>query len=426
MALSAKVGAFNSTTSASGTTIPITGLGFQPKAIIFWWSGITGTADAVSAASIASGLGFACGTTDRRCTGLATTASPATTSVTGRIQRNDACVATVSGAGSVLGLLDLSAIGADGFTMIVDDQFPTSVRVHYLALGGDTLTNASTGEFDASDATGTQQVTGVTSFQPDGLLMTSCMFGSSTQSTIGLWGLGAAVSSSQQAVLSVGSRNGVGDANNASYCLEGPECFAVLDATNANPPPVMRAAYTQSSATGFDLSWAEIGFTGTRLIYFLALQGVDMAIGSLTTQTDTVTDITTTGLGFQPSAVMFFSAARPESSADASSVGLHASIGAATSATERGAQAWMEENIAASGLMESAIAVEHDAVYINISTSDTVQGLMDLKSIDSNGFTCIMDDADPSGSFVWWMAFGEPGSGGGASTGHGILLLGVG
>jgi hypothetical protein len=31
---------------------------------------------------------------------------------------------------------------------------------------------------------------------------------------------------------------------------------------------------------------------------------------------------------------------------------------------------------------------------------------MDIQSIDADGFTCIMDDADPSQSFVGDMAFG--------------------
>lgn len=424
MALSAKVGAFDSGTAVSTTTIGVTGVGFVPKALIFWWSGRSESTDAVGAQSIAAGLGFACGATDRRCSGVATT-SGGTTTATGRIQRNDACVATVSGAGSVLGLLDLVSMDADGFTMIVDDQFPASVRVHYLALGGDTLTNASTGEFDASDSAGTQNVTSVTAFEPSGVLLSSCMFASSTQGTIGLWGMGAAASPTQQGVLTVGLRNGVGDGDNTTYCLDEVECFAVMDSPTANPPPVMRAALTGFTATGFDLNWLEIGFTGTRLVYFLALQGVEMAIGSLLTQTDTVTTIPVTGLGFTPSAAMFFSGARAESAQNFSTTHAHVSIGAATSDTNRGAHAFWDEDTASSGLVESATAVEHDAVYINISASDAVQGLMDVQSFDSDGFTCIMDDADPSQSFVWYMAFGEVAAGGGGGGGH-LTLLGVG
>ncbi len=56
---------------------------------------------------------------------------------------------------------------------------------------------------------------------------------------------------------------------------------------------------------------------------------------------------------------------------------------------------------------ETARAVEHDEVYANIATDDTIEGLLDIKSIDSDGFTCVMDDPDPSAAFVPYMAFGD-------------------
>lgn len=409
MALSVKAGAFDSGTGVATTTIEVD-TGFQPKAIIFWWSGKADTTDACSAGTIAAGVGFACGTSDRRCSGWASTSGGAN-SATGRIQRNDACVATVTGAGSVGGLLDLNSLDADGFTLIVDDAFSASVRVHYLALGGDTITGAVTGEFDCNDATGSQSVTGV-GFEPDGVLFATNLLGSSTQGTIGLFGFGAATSATEEAVVAVGGRNLVSVADTTSYALTG-ECIAVVDATVANPPPVMRAEFTQFTADGFDLNWLEIGFTGTRLCNYLALAGASMKVGSLLTQTDTTTPIQVTGMGFQPSAVLFASAARAASTANASTDDAMCSIGAATGPAERGAQAVWDEDDAASGLIECATAVEHDAVYINIASDDTAQGLMDLTSMDSDGFSCIMDDADPSQNFVWWMAFGEGAGGGG-------------
>lgn len=425
MALEKSVGAFSSGTGAVTTTIEIN-TGFEPKAIIFWWTGITGTIDAVGSSDVSQGVGFACGTTNRRCAGWATTDGQST-SVTGRINRNDACVATISGAGSVLGLLDISSFDADGFTLVVDDQFPASIRIHYMALGGDTITNATTGEFDMEDGDVTQPV--VVGFEPNAILLSSTLFASSTQGTIGLFGFGAATAPDEAAVIAIGDRTGIGDQDANSYCRMG-ECMAILDSTQAGGPVDMRAEFNEfntDNGGSFELNWVETGFTGTRLCNYLALAGASVKVGSLSTEVGTSTEIPV-DLGFTPEAVMFVSAARTESIANSSSAHAHFSMGAATGPTERGAQAAWDEDFPSPSTSASATAVEHDAVYINIAADDTVQARMDVQSFDSNGFTCIMDTADIAQNFVWYMAFGEPSGGGGSSAyvPGGMLRLGIG
>jgi hypothetical protein len=87
------------------------------------------------------------------------------------------------------------------------------------------------------------------------------------------------------------------------------------------------------------------------------------------------------------------------------------SIGAFSSLTDRGAQSGLDENGKADS--ETTTIIEFDEVYANIATDSTIAGLMDVKSVDSDGFTMIMDDADPSQAFVWYIAFGPapvPGS----------------
>jgi hypothetical protein len=81
------------------------------------------------------------------------------------------------------------------------------------------------------------------------------------------------------------------------------------------------------------------------------------------------------------------------------------SIGAGTSTSNRVAMAIMDEdNLATS---ETSSAIEFDEVYIHINTSDTLEGLGDINSITSDGFTFIMDDADPAQMYVWWVAAGD-------------------
>lgn len=62
-----------------------------------------------------------------------------------------------------------------------------------------------------------------------------------------------------------------------------------------------------------------------------------------------------------------------------------------------------EDNLADT---ETATGNYDSAVYINIA-DDAAVGLMDLKSIESDGFTCVMDDTDPSACWVTYLAFGS-------------------
>jgi len=64
MTMYSKVGNFTIDTSkTSGQTTPITGLGFQPKIVLFFWGGRTTAGEGVTAANIMSGFGAANGTT---------------------------------------------------------------------------------------------------------------------------------------------------------------------------------------------------------------------------------------------------------------------------------------------------------------------------------------------------------------------------
>ena len=68
MAYSSYVGSFNiDTTKTVGQTQAITGLGFQPKVVLFWWSGSTATGDAVAGGNINIGFGAMIDATHRFC-----------------------------------------------------------------------------------------------------------------------------------------------------------------------------------------------------------------------------------------------------------------------------------------------------------------------------------------------------------------------
>src|SRR3990167_11012985 len=135
MAFSAKVGAFNVITTAAGNTQAITGVGFQPLAVIFWYSGRTDSTDTVGRLSHTRGMGFAISSSDQRAVCSASTDASASSATYGAVT-NVRCITTFNGAGTIQGAMTFTSMDADGFTLTVGTQFTGGFRVHYLALGG--------------------------------------------------------------------------------------------------------------------------------------------------------------------------------------------------------------------------------------------------------------------------------------------------
>jgi hypothetical protein len=394
----AKVGSFNTGTGAAASTVAVTGVGFTPKVVKFWWTGRTNTTDTVGRANIRRGYGWAISTTDRRVI-CDFSEDAVATSDASRAHSEGACIMTVNDANAIDGALDLQSMDSDGFTLVVDDQMPVDLRIHYLALAGDDLTNIASLTFTEPGATGNQDTTGA-GFQPDYV-----EFISNGETTAPPDGSGnarlmiGAYDGTNQAVLMAYVSNGEATMDTRTYCTTG-ECIALCSA--AIPPTVTgRADGVSFLSDGFRLNWVERA--EARYIFALCMKGGDYTVGTLQTQTDTTTDITESGLGYEPAAVQFFSHCNTESTSDTLQDNDRISIGA-FSGYERGAQGSLDED----GVADSEVttAIEFDAVYVNISTASAVQGLMDIKTIGTDGFTCIMDDADPSQAFVWYAAFG--------------------
>lgn len=395
------VGSFNSGTGAISTTVAVTGVGFTPKAILFWWAGRADSTDAIGRANKNRGFGVATSATARGS--MATSSNDASASSNSSMALTNAhCVITVSTAtNAITGQLDLQSMDADGFTLVVDFAMPIDVRVHYLALGGDSLTNANVLSFTSPTATGNQDTTGV-GFQPDCVLYMTV--GHTTAipaaSAYENFTVGAAVSSSAQGVLMAATEDNVATMDTFSYCTD-DEVIAISSVTDT--AVVARADFVSFLADGFRLNWVEVLGTA-RQIVCLALKGGNYAVGNLLTQTDTVTDIVETGLGFQPTSALFFSHGQAKSTTDTAQSHDRTSIGAFSGVTTRGAQGALDEDNVADS--EVTTAIEFDEVYVNIALDSTIDGLMDVKSIDSDGFTMIMDNADPVQAFVWYVAFG--------------------
>ena len=203
------------------------------------------------------------------------------------------------------------------------------------------------------------------------------------------------------------------------YAYNG-ECLAVLSASNPTTSPVCRDTFVSWLSNGFRLNRLE----SLQAFYALCMvvKGPQAAIASLTTQTDTTTDIVASGLAFAPELALFASHCKALSTQDTAVAIDEMSIGAATSTTERGAHSSLDEN--GTGNAEITTAIEYDAVYINLTDAGgSVSGLMDVKSFDSGGITCIMDDADPAAAFVGCLLIGPAAAAGITGDGAGAVVV---
>ena len=126
------------TTPASGTTV-VTGVGFQPNAIIFWIAPSNGVTNNTWANSIQDSCGFAAydGTNIYNAYSEVVVKYATSGGVTTYLaNNNDYCLFTLTTAGALLFTGYISAIGGDGFT-ITYANFAANYTVFYLAIGGD-------------------------------------------------------------------------------------------------------------------------------------------------------------------------------------------------------------------------------------------------------------------------------------------------
>src|SRR3989304_340697 len=382
MAISTKVGAFNTGTGAVSTTVPVTGTGFQPKVVIFWWTGRTETTDAIGRLTMNLGMGVAISSTERWANSSYSLDASAAAETSRRMD-NASCVVTIDAVGALTGALDVQSMDSDGFTLIVDDVMPYSMRVHYLALGGTDLTNYAANYLIGPTITGNYDITSV-GFQPDFVLFAST--GMSSNPPVGgtatdAPAYGFAVSNSAQVAYTGNSDDGSTTMDTDKYLYAG-ECCAIIAAAGG-VSVWQRDSFVSFLSNGFRLNRVE-GTTATRFFY-LALKGGSYRIDNLLTKTD-VTDIVETGFGFSPKAAMFMGHMTVQSTVDTTQLGKQLSLGAFSSITDRGVQCCSDADSVADSIVTTG--VNHVSIYESVDSAATpaIVALMDIKSVDSDGF----------------------------------------
>jgi len=159
-------GVFAANTSTGNQSV--TGLGFQPKVVLFWAT--RNTAHGFLAATIQQMFGVAVSST-QRWVYVGASDNAAASSNAGRASFNTQCIRILSdGTPTLDAVADFVSQDSDGFTINWSDAPSTAILVHYLALGGASL-NVFAGSSATPSANGNASYTGV-GFQP-GFVLTA-------------------------------------------------------------------------------------------------------------------------------------------------------------------------------------------------------------------------------------------------------------
>jgi hypothetical protein len=298
MALSVKKGTWtgNNTTSQG-----ITGVGFQPKALIVWGSS-SGATDVITAnAEIGIGMGTRRGGSTQQLSVAHFYADNVATSDSGAASRA-ALLTSMSNASTVDNQVFLSSFDSDGFS--VTYSVGTTDIFHYLAIGGADLTDANVIEGTMPTSGATFDVTGF-GFQPDALFVITPGVASGSSSTGFTVGWGAVDTSGNECSCAVTASDA--DTMTSTMNNNGYFSASAISLLTFNADTVDALADWNSwlsDGVRFNLSNAP---TASESIFLLGLKGGTYVVSNEAKQTTSGAESFTT-TGITPKAVLLFAA----------------------------------------------------------------------------------------------------------------------
>jgi hypothetical protein len=392
-------GTFQKITTTGDQTID--GVGFTPKAVIFWWTRQTAFGEL---AAIHVGYGFATNysaTYQNRGVAFASDDAAAKSNA-GRIRSETYCINILSaGTPTLVAKASVTAFISDGFTLNWAANEARADYIHFVALGGADITNARAGTFTLATGTGSQAVTDV-GFQPNFLMfLWTFTEAVDTATAHGEIGMGLAKNSTKRGALVAFARDNLGTM--ATYQQQRTDSCILL----------LRTAGAQDAIVDF-VSMDSDGFTVTKSddpavatpIFYLALKGGRYAVGNFLSPTSTGTqDITT--VGFQPKLVMFATQGR----ATATAIGSTSEItfGGATSSTARGCT-WFEDPDAMADSDNEMETLNTKVIQWRDRTAAntfTLRGSADFVQFLTNGFRLSWSNVETAGREIIYAAFGD-------------------
>lgn len=391
MAFEFKTGQF--TAQAGAGSQAVTGVGFQPKALIIWTttaSGLTTIASQFIGATDGSNQGSLHVRSEH---GLAASSGALVHSNSSVFQPSNSAGVPSGRAGSI------SSFDSDGFTISWSTSGAT-FPINYIAIGGDELTNAHVSARSAPSSTGNQAYDS-TGFQPDALI---AFGGSHPFATSGRaidpvsWFLGW-TDGTNEGVIGSANDDESDPMDTFRICRSDRFISTLNGATGAVHN---QASLVSLDSDGFTLNW---DVANTQDVFFvLALKGGKYKAG-VETAPDSSATKATTGLGFEPSGVLLQSAGVTPSSSLVDHVSRCMGAGDGTNDTTTAYTD--EDNVGTTVTRRYMSATEALNFRSNDGTSTVESATFD--SLDSDGFTLNWGAVDGSERSFLYFAMGSSG-----------------
>jgi hypothetical protein len=387
MALEAKIGSF----TRPGGTIDqsITGLGFAPKAVLFFGNSMTadgGVSTGGNGPEYPMYLGFM-DSADGKCY-----ANTDDYSAGGPQIITTAVIYSYANAnGGENAKASFVSLDADGFTTHWFN-IDTAVVVNYLALGGSDLTNAKVLDCGAvSTVTGNVAYTGA-GFQPDAIILIA----GQTNGSPDYGGMGMAVSPTQRGTNATVYNGGPG----TQRYERTDQCLSVLQSGLR-----IEADFVSMDSDGFTLNYSIASSIGPPQppLYALCLKGGSYHVGAITEATSNTTKAET-GVGFQPKGVFFSTVGK---TAGTTVVGTMSQVyGAAVSTGEQAATGLIDGSSQIATRLDRTKCIVHPT-DVGVPPAASSGGEANLVSMDSDGFTLNWASTDGTARETIYMAFGD-------------------
>ena len=399
MALSSFSGQFAADTA--DTTTAVTGLGFIPKAIIFFAVDNTTAGLDFAAGNGGMAVGFTDGT-NHSYAGWSGDNNVATTNV-GKSYSTTKCIGIMNDGTPTVDNEATCAFDADGFTLTWNSTPGSAWLIGYWAVGGSDITNVNVGSVAMDTDLGAQSVTGP-AFQPN-IVFIAHTSSTAAGTAAGVdFGFGVAVSSSKEACMAVTAADGQTMAANinAESRVSGSNTIIGL----ANPAIELAADFTNFTANGFDINFSDAS-PSAYLFSYLVIKGGQWDCGTSQAPASATTQ-SVTGMAFQPTTMGIFGS--QATALDTNTNEAKTAIGAAVStSTESSCVARHSETI------NTAMNRGNENAKI-LSLASTVEA--DFTSFNSDGWT-ITWAVDPASRYTgWWAGAGNAA----APSGWGGLL----
>jgi hypothetical protein len=369
-----KTGTINTPTTAT-SSFGVTGLGFQPKAIIFFAGG--SSSDDSVGVFYDPQISFTDGTNQIIASGVIVNGATPSGSTVGTTFDNTKVWSLLSTGPATVGTANIVSFDVDGFTLNFT-QATTARKLNYIALGGTDITNVKAGTFTgpADNVTGNLSTTGV-GFKPDLVLFNWTNRGPASTTPLFLLSVGLGATDGTGQFCSYVGANASSPIVTARY-QRIDKCIGCADtsATTLQNQAGIVSLDSGGWTLNYDTNSSQI--TGG----YLAIKGIKAKVGSFTSNTSTGSQAVT-GAGFQPKGLLLTST--DDVASTTIDIECCNTYGAADSSTSRRTCCCDEPNALAT--TNSSQYNSQTGIFAANSSATTLNAKADLTSFDANGFT---------------------------------------